>query len=212
MTSRLHSTRLAALALLAVGVMYTSYHHLAGKQSFSMGAFMQDPNIELDARLGLLLEKPILSAQEMARRGETACPGERGGRDEYYFHGGNKGHWRDVSDDVVNDTRLAIANHLWDLRQAGEAVIWPSVPRRAKKRGLIMTGGNGHTMSRIVLTLDLIRNTFTNGIPVEIFAFEDELLSEEDQRKVAVFEDVTIKYVSIGSRLSSGRSALTDHA
>lgn len=68
----------------------------------------------------------------------------------------------------------------------------------AKKRGMIMTGGNGHTFKRIALTIDLVRNTYGNRIPIEIFSFDDEQEEVDEQTRLLAerFDDVTFRTAS----------------
>jgi hypothetical protein len=155
--------------------------------------------IALDTRLDEWINVPIPSAEDMARQGEALCPTGLGGRNETSFHVDQQAYWSSLTTGDVRRARQDLVDWLRSAKKRGEVAIWPETRAKQKKtRGMIMTGGNGHTMRRVALTLDLVRNVYQNQIPVEIFSFADELIDERDKAMIERFGKVSFKTVGVG--------------
>ncbi|KAH8077057.1 mannosyltransferase putative-domain-containing protein, partial [Filobasidium floriforme] len=163
----------------------------------------------LDTRLEEWINVPIPSAEDMARQGEALCPTGLGGRNETSFHVDQQAYWSSVTTGDIKRARQDLVDWLRAAHKRGEFVIWPETRTKQKKtRGMIMTGGNGRTMRRVALTLDLVRNVYHNQIPVEIFSFADELIDERDKAMIERFGKISFKTVSVGRFDIKGRAFL----
>lgn len=203
--SRSRWVYVAAFMLISLTILFTGwYHHVGLAYGTAYGlptpwtwSTIDEEWLALDTRLDDWLNAPIPSAQDMARLGETLCPAGLGGRDVNSFHIEEQAYWSSITAGDVRRARQDLVDWLRAAKQREEVVIWHETGAKAKTRGMILTGGNGHTMRRVALTLDLVRNVYHSQVPVEIFSFADEVIDERDKAMIERFGNVSFKTVRV---------------
>jgi hypothetical protein len=170
---------------------------------------------DLARRLDAFLDRSIVPHDEMTKAGEKLCPPHKAGRDYHFHNPGQRAKWGGMTSEQINASRWDLVGVFDQLRLSNVPIVRPPpVPQggawhhristalginkqavRPKTRGIITTGGNGHTIDRIAATLDLLRNTFNDQTPMEIFSFEDERNPAAVER-LQEFGGVSFVYVS----------------
>ncbi|KAF8307448.1 hypothetical protein DL93DRAFT_2087974 [Clavulina sp. PMI_390] len=87
---------------------------------------------------------------------------------------GNIEKWLAMDTDELAERRLAIVQYLETLEKEGKVLVGGD-GKSGKGRGIVMTGGNGDTMSRLLVTLRILRKEYKTKLPVEVFAFPGEI-------------------------------------
>lgn len=184
---------------------------------------------ELYQRLFDFLSRPVLSHAQAREMNEQQCP--RGLSDKLVNPDqlrGDGDFWRqEVGEEVIRRKRVDMVNHLAELVQRGETVVWKTehldpdemdavdetddgdfreiigdaqekvdddqVHRTAKRkraaveiqqrgptanqhqRGIVTTGGNADTTSRLITLLRFLRHEYNVTLPIEVWTFPGEL-------------------------------------
>jgi len=129
---------------------------------------------DLVHRLRTFLSAPVLTYAESAKASEKTCPRKVSDRqvnpDQLHDQ---IGMWTSIENEELVRRRVAIVKYLQTLEKNGRALLGSSAT--GKGRGIVMTGGNRDTTSRLLVALRILRKEHKSTLPVELFTFPDEI-------------------------------------
>ena len=161
-TGNLKATFVFAISGLLLLLLYYS-------SSSRLSLFMSASSLPADAgisfavlqeRLRELEDRPLLSRDEMVTLNLQGCP-------EGIFRREAQAHvseWRKMSIDHIRALRQKMVDHLRSLDQ--DEVIHKLQNRGSKSRGIVLAGGNAHTLDRLEANLRFLRESIQTGLPV----------------------------------------------
>ncbi len=155
-------------------------------------------------RIDSLLAAPILSYDDSAKKQRRLCPlsHEQSNQDQI---NGEGDFWREVKSSTLSGKRVGVAARLrmrlgfdasWGKNRLGNAE-WKALFGNGE-RGIVMTGGNGDTAARILTTLKVLRRRHGCELPVEVFAYPDELELGGLRDEIEALGQVSVREIEAG--------------
>lgn len=184
----------------------------AGGYGLTAGPFHAPPQAGFRAgvlrRLDALVEQDIRSHNDSLARQAELCPNAqlRVDRDHYLR---NVDWWSTVGVAELRGMRARVADAIkaefnWTAGPTTDETALipqqdeePLVPWRARfghgGRGIVYTAGNSDTISRLIVSLTVLRRDYGCALPVEIFVFPDEMdrINARERRRVDRLGGVT---------------------
>nr|XP_031863937.1 uncharacterized protein CI109_000581 [Kwoniella shandongensis]KAA5531009.1 hypothetical protein CI109_000581 [Kwoniella shandongensis] len=166
--------------------------------------------LTLEARLSYLLSKPALEQWEAELPNRHGCPMFTFNRNEYFAHNGKEDQWRNVGTTDIRRYRSKMVDYLRGVEREGGKLVWDKsmeahVPV-SERRGIIFTGGEGKTLARMKISLQMLRHVLHTTLPIEVYHFPDEL--QEAAARAELVDNFNVKLVQIDSKRSGDKSWL----
>ncbi|KAI5450515.1 hypothetical protein NCC49_002972 [Naganishia albida] len=173
------------------------YRVLSNAVYRNMGWKEKEEMVSLDSRLRELLERPALDQWEFETLCRHGCPFYTYSRNTYFYHDGKDKDWENIKRDDIRRYRNAMISHLKDVEASGDHLVWTPDYLKERggkvKRGIILTGGEGSTLKRMQIQLDMLRNVLGCTLPIELYHFPDEMQDPETRRFFVDNFDVQLK-------------------
>ncbi|KAJ9126143.1 hypothetical protein QFC24_002416 [Naganishia onofrii] len=205
LTSLLHATQ-PELVDHGYKVLSTAiYRNMGWKEKQEM--------MSLDARLRELLDRPALEQWEFEPLCRRGCPFYTYSRNTYFYHDGKDSEWQAIGREDIRRYRNSMVSHLKDVEASGDHLVWTQDYLKdhggSVKRGIILTGGEGSTLKRMQIQLDMLRNVLKCTLPIELYHFPDEMQDPETRKFFVDNFDVELK-TAVGQMAKVGATSNPD--
>lgn len=139
---------------------------------------------DLRTRLSALLARPALTHEEALKQNLLTCPKDvadlQVNQDQLK---GNAEGWAKISVEEIIQRRKDIVAYLEEAEKNGTTLVADGWAQQG--RGIVMTGGNKDTVSRILVTLKVLRHEHKCTLAVQVFCFPGEIKNAADIRALA---------------------------